>query len=61
MTLRALIAAIMLNREICLPSIEVGSNEAYLASYAIKLCWDNELGIKGQDNSMIFEWMVNFD
>lgn len=61
MTLGTLIAAILLNKTVCMPSVDVGSNAAYNALYAVQLCWDNEPGLKGQTNALIVEWMASFD
>lgn len=62
MSLRGLIAAIVLNKTVCLPSVQIVSNAPYNASYEVQFCWDNEPGQNnGQDNTLIVTVTGVFD
>jgi hypothetical protein len=62
MSLSAVLAAIVLNKTICLPSIPVGSNAAYEALYEVQFCWANQSNPKGgQDNTLIVVLTAVFD
>lgn len=62
MNLSTILAAIVLNKTICMPSITIGSNPAYNALYEIEFCWDNEPDMDaGQDNTFIVGLTCIFD
>ena len=62
MSLSTILAAIVLNKTLCLPSIPCGSNPAYNALYEVQFCWDNEPDVNnGQDNTFIVVLTAVFD
>jgi len=50
MSLSAILAAIILNKTICLPSMPIGSNALYSAQF----CWVNESNPNGGRDNTFF-------
>lgn len=57
MSLSTFLAAIILNKTVCLPSITCGSNPAYNALYEVQFCNVNDSG----KNILIVTVTVVFD